>query len=201
MDEIVYRAEKGKPIKLDQSASSDVESQRTGLFNKKTYSKTVSSVISRTQKSLVGYNPVPSDILERNCEHVCRWFNASLNSNPMQQFPQDIIQHNGQQMYDLISYLSGKRPPGQANSKALATANQANAKEALNVLRQQYDDLINYLKVNGAHLNTVRPEYLLHTNDYGKFLKMYPKEENMKPKVVDRIFPYIAMESWLTIFY
>jgi Calponin homology (CH) domain len=42
---------------------------------------------------------------------------------------------------------------------------------------------------------------LLHTNDYTKFLKMYPKEENMKPKVVDRVYPYIAMESWLTIFY
>jgi hypothetical protein len=30
---------------------------------------------------------------------------------------------------------------------------------------------------------------------------MYPKEENMKPKVVERVFPYIAMESWLTLFY
>lgn len=50
-------------------------------------------------------------------------------------------------------------------------------------------------------MNTVRPEYLLNTSDYTKFLKMYPKEENMKPKVVDRVYPYIAMESWLTIFY
>jgi len=55
--------------------------------------------------------------------------------------------------------------------------------------------------VNGAHLNTVRPEYLLNTSDYTKFLKLYPKEENMKPKVVERVYPYIAMESWLTIFY
>jgi len=23
----------------------------------------------------------------------------------------------------------------------------------------------------------------------------------MKPKVVERVFPYIAMESWLTVFY
>lgn len=104
-------------------------------------------------------------------------------------------------MYDLITYLSGKRPPGQASSKAIATANQANAKDALKVLLTQYEELINYLKVNGAHLNTVRPEYLLHTTDYTKFLKMFPKEENMKPKVVERVYPFIAMESWLTVFY
>jgi hypothetical protein len=125
-DEIVYRHEKGKPIKLDQSVSSDIESQKTGGFvaaNPKTYSKQASSVISRTAKSLVGYNPVPSDILEKNCEHVCRWFNASLNTTSMQSFPQDIITQNGAQMYDLITYLSGKRPPGQASQKAIATAN------------------------------------------------------------------------------
>ena len=47
----------------------------------------------------------------------------------------------------------------------------------------------------------MRPEYLLHTTDYTKFLKMFPKEENMKPKVVERVYPFIAMESWLTVFY
>lgn len=52
----------------------------------------------------------------------------------MQAFPQDIITQNGAQMYDLITYLSGKRPPGQASQKAIATANQANAKDALKVL-------------------------------------------------------------------
>jgi hypothetical protein len=69
------------------------------------------------------------------------------------------------------------------------------------VLINQYEELINYLKVNGAHLNTIRPEYLLHTSDYNKFLKLNPKEENMKPKTVERYYPHIAMESWITIFY
>lgn len=209
-DEIVYRYDKGKPIMLDQSAGSDAGSQKSGFSGgnggaggalQRAYSKGGSSIISRTAKSLVGYNPVPSDILERNCEYVCRWFNSSLNSNSMQAFPQDLITQNGTQMYDLITYLSGKRPPGQASSKALAQANQTNAKDMLKVILSQYEELINYLKVNGAHLNTVRPEYLLNTSDYTKFLKLYPKEENMKPKVVERVYPYIAMESWLTVFY
>jgi hypothetical protein len=32
-------------------------------------------------------------------------------------------------------------------------------------------------------------------------LKINPKEENMNPKTVERIFPYIAMDSWVTMFY
>lgn len=39
-----------------------------------------SSVISRTAKSLVGYNPVPIDILEKNCEYAMRWFNATIQT-------------------------------------------------------------------------------------------------------------------------
>lgn len=65
----------------------------------------------------------------------------------------------------------------------------------------QYEELINFLKINGAHLNTVRPEYLLHKDEYSKFLKMYPKEENMKQKTIERVFPYLSAESWITIFY
>jgi hypothetical protein len=65
----------------------------------------------------------------------------------------------------------------------------------------QYEELINFLKVNGAHLNTVRPEYLLSISDYSKYLKLNPKEENMKPKTIDRIFPYIQMDAWMTLFY
>jgi hypothetical protein len=47
----------------------------------------------------------------------------------------------------------------------------------------------------------VRPEYLLGRDEYYKFLKMYPKEENMKQKTIERIFPYLSQESWITIFY
>jgi len=47
----------------------------------------------------------------------------------------------------------------------------------------------------------VRPEYLLSQSDYAKFLKLNPKDENMKPKALDRAFPYLSMESWITLFY
>jgi hypothetical protein len=85
--------------------------------------------------------------------------------------------------------------------KALATATQNNAKDALRVILNQYEEVINYLKVNGAHLNTVRPEYLLAMVDYQKFLKLYPKDDNFKQKTVERVFPYLSAESWVTVLY
>ena len=185
--------------------NSDQESVKTGGYMAgmgRAFSKGgASSVVSRTARSLVGYNPVQMYVLEKNCEYICRWFTKTLNATSMQQFPVDVVTQNGQQIYDLIHYLSGKKPPGQANTKQLTIANQNNAKDVLKVLLTQYEELINFLKINGAHLNTVRPEYLLHKDEYSKFLKMYPKEENMKQKTIERVFPYLSMESWITIFY
>ncbi len=121
-------------------------------------------------------------------------------SSSMQNFPQDIINQNGTQIYELVAFLSGKKPPGQA-PKSIGIGKDANVKDTLKVLVTQYEELINFLKVNGAHLNTVRPEYLLSITDYSKYLKLNPREENMKPKTIDRIFPYISMDAWMTLFY
>jgi hypothetical protein len=83
-----------------------------------------SSVITATANTLLGYNPVPINDLTDNCEYVTRWYNATLqSSNVMSQFPKDIVDANGHQIFDLIAYLSGKRPPCQAQKAAL-TANQ-----------------------------------------------------------------------------
>ena len=204
-DEIDFRVEQGKAIRLiEQVANSDQESVKTGAFMggmPRNFSKGASSVVSRTARSLVGYNPVQPHILEKNCEYICRWFMQTLSATSMQQFPQDVITQNGNQIFELIHYLSGKKPPGQATNKQLTMASTNNAKDYLKVLLTQYEELINHLKINGAHLNTVRPEYLLNKDEYSKFLKMYPKEENMKQKTIERVFPYLSMESWITTFY
>ncbi len=70
----------------------------------------------------------------------------------------------------------------------IATANQPNAKDALKVLLNQYEELINYLKINGAHLNTIRAEYLFQTTDYQNFLQINPKEEKSQRPLIE-FFP------------
>lgn len=117
-EEIDYDYERGKPIRLIQDAASDRETRITGLAPK---AKTAgSSVMTATAKTLLGYNPVPMANLEQNCDFIQRWYNSTLeSSNTMQQFPMDVIMMNGSQIYDLVHYLSGKRPPGQASKAAL----------------------------------------------------------------------------------
>jgi len=88
----------------------------------KAFSKTgASSVISRTAKSLVGFNPVPVQMLEKNCEYVCRWYQATMQSSSLASFPTDVINQHGQHIFDLVAYLSGKKPPGQASKQNLAS--------------------------------------------------------------------------------
>lgn len=95
-------------------------------------------------------------------------------------------------------YLSGKKAPGNIKNQANTSMNK---KDALKSLVTQYEELINFLKVNGAHLNTVRPEYLLSFSDYNKFLKQNPSQGDLKQKTLERMFPYLSAESWITLFY
>src|SRR3569833_3773059 len=89
-EEISLEVVPGKPRMIIQDSSSDHESGKTGLPGKAFSKGGASSVISRTARSIVGYNPVPVYILERNCEYVSRWFNATLHTTTMSNFPYDI---------------------------------------------------------------------------------------------------------------
>jgi hypothetical protein len=206
-DEIAFYNNPGKPIRIENEyhSNSDDESSPMNGGRVRTMSKNskggTNTNITRTANSLIGYSPVPFDMLEMNTEFVTRWFNNTMQSPAMQSFPQDVVMQNGSQIFDLIAFLSGKKAPGQATPKQLTLAAHANAKDALKVILTQYEDLINFLKVNGAHLNTVRPEYLLSLADYFKFTKLFPKDDTLKPKTIERVFPYQQTDAWVTVFY
>lgn len=77
-----------------------MESAKTGggvlaAFGGKQFSKGASSVMSRTAKSLVGYNPVDQGLLQRNCLYITKWFTNTISQNSMQNFPQDVVTQNG----------------------------------------------------------------------------------------------------------
>ena len=98
----------------------------------------------------------------------------------------------------MILYLSGKKAPGNLANQP---NNAANKKDALKSLVTKYEELINFLKVYYAHLNTERSEYLLSLRNYNKFVKLNPSQGDLKPKTLERIFPYLSIESWITLFY
>jgi hypothetical protein len=59
-------------------------------------------------------------------------------------------------------------------------------------------------QLNGAHLNTVRPEYLLSWEEFKKFIKLRPKEISSKlqrENNMQNFFLYVQNDAWITLFY
>jgi len=75
-------------------------------------------------------------------------------------------------MFDLLSFLTGK------SSYAYKATVETSMKriERAEHLFKQYDEMVRVLKVEGALLNHIRPEYLLSYPDYLAWLKIQPKE-------------------------
>ncbi len=67
---------------------------------------------------------------------------------------------------------------------------------------KQYDDLIRFLKENGALLNTIRPYLLLSFSDYQLYCKTtsadYPC---VQQKFNELAFTYLSNDAWIQLFY
>jgi hypothetical protein len=71
---------------------------------------------------------------------------------------------------------------------------------------EQYYELIKMLKIEGAHLNHIRPEYLLSFSDLNMYLGNLPPEKSKfyMPsllKINSGLYNYLSMESWITLLY
>ena len=155
-----------------------------------------SSVVSQGMMSMVGYNPVPPAMLERSLDFLARWLNHVVLTNPVNKLPDDFIATNGAQLYEIITVLSGgKSPPGQVKLAGVP------AKEHTKLILKQYTELLAWLKAGGALLNTIRPEFLLSISDYSRYLKSTPELLQFRPRQIERRWPYLSMDSWVTLLY
>mgnify|MGYP000857372246 FL=1 len=62
------------------------------------------------------------------------------------------------------------------------------------------------LKIEGAQLNHIRPEYLLSFSDLNIYLSNLPAEKSkfFMPsllKINNSLFNYLSLESWITLLY
>lgn len=116
----------------------------------------------------------------------------------LSKFPQDVLENNGAQLFELITYLTGKAPPGKA-----ALAGITKKAEKVQILHKQYDDLIRSLKENGALLNTIRPEYLLKSHEYNLYSKANAGSTLLPSmiKLSENKFAYLSTDAWITMFY
>ena len=149
-------------------------------------------------RALLGYDPIPKNLLEKSADHILRWLNHNALNSPIQSFPGDVINNNGAQIFELLTFLVGKFP----NFKEKIELNMKRG-EKVQKLMKQYQDLLLYLKQNGALLNTIRPQYLMTYQDYNFFIKTQPIEfvNPSSLKLSENKFNYLSMDSWITLFY
>lgn len=73
-------------------------------------------------------------------------------------------------------------------------------------LFNQYNELVKMLKIEGAQLNHIRPEYLLSFSDLNLYLANLPAEKSKfyMPsllKINTGLYNYLSLESWITLLY
>ena len=193
-DEVRLEVSGNGAVRLVQEVESDAEvaSEKGKSMGFRTSGG--SSVVSRSAKSIIGFNPIPQPMLEKSLEFLGRWFSHNTLSAPVNKLPDDFIASHGAQVYEIIHSLTGKFPPGQVKSHSLPP------RELTKQLLSQYSQLITYLKSNGALLNTIRPEYLLSLQDFSRYLKTSSGLQ-LKPRQIERRWPYLSMDAWITLLY
>lgn len=148
---------------------------------------------------MLGYSPIPMDLVERNKQYAAKWMNNFLPTLNLYSFPESVIELDGQPMIDFVGFISGK--------SGLSLGDRAYKKaDRINSILKQYDDLIRMLKGEGALLNHIRPYHLLNFNDLNFTLKGLSHEEidHIHPSVLritNERFNYISSEAWCTLFY
>lgn len=117
---------------------------------------------------------------------------------PIQSFPNDVITNDGGPIFDLIFYLTNRQLPLRGKFDQITKKS-----EKLPLLLKQYEELLRYLKENGALLNNIRPQYLLSFSDYHIYIKSQ-KNEHFSPaclRLSESKFYYLSTDSWIALFY
>lgn len=202
--EYTIQADDNKPPQLIESLNtSEDEELKTprpvaGNNRGSIQNRGTSVASTKSNKSVLGFDPISKNMLDKSCEVLLRWLNhTALNLN-IQNFPSDFIQYNGAHVFELINFLTGKN---------LSFKEKIDSKwkrsDKIAALLRQYQQLIKYLKEEGALLNTIRPQYLLSYLDYNAFLKTQ-SHDNLSAsaiKVTENRFNYISADSWITLIY
>ncbi|XP_049622847.1 cilia- and flagella-associated protein 47 [Suncus etruscus] len=101
-------------------------------------------------------------------------------------------------IYDSILHLSGIMPPGIDSKQSLPVNRTAKVVQ----LYSQHSSLLNFLKIHGACISHVQPEFLLEPEDYDLWLKLIssnypiPNNPSMLPKRHSVIIEKSKFELW-----
>lgn len=145
----------------------------------------------------LGFSPIPFDLLKDHCDVINYWLRENIPGIGISQFPEDVINEGGKQLFETIEFLTKK-------NYGAALKFKPEEKLAVKVAKQSktYSTLIKTLMEQGAYLNHIRPEFLLAFQELGYFLRS-EKVENAHPvteKLKENQYRYLSMLSWSIMF-
>lgn len=164
---------------------------------------------SVSHQSVAGYGGQDTS----QAEFLMRWMNANVLKNHMDHFPQDLVHSNGRYLYEMIEFLSGKTVPNKGGagrgadgtSSSFRTTDRGGKgknREMVKIsgLLTQYDQLLLFLKNNGALLASVRPEHFLSCDQYLRYMQANsgtPLSGAQRRHVEKQFYPR-SMDAWLS---
>ena len=113
-------------------------------------------------------------MIDQSREAIKTWMNGNVLQNNIPSFPESVVENNGAQIFELLAFIAGSKNTTQF--KAQIEKSMKRSERAM-VLFKQYDDLLRFLKMEGAFLNHTRPQYLLSYGEYVSYIKQRPKED------------------------
>jgi len=164
----------------------------------------VSSVVTSTKAgNIIGYQRISTKVLNHTCKYLKKYLNLVLPPNlALNEFPQDLIRDNGETLYDFICIYTGKTIP----FKTLQT--EEDYSQRINNIRNQFQEIIRNLQMEGALLNTVVPEFLMDFKHYYKYIQNHPETDRLlqtnwqsNKKRLKRAWAYLNKEMWITLIY
>lgn len=156
-----------------------------------------SSIVVDKKENLVKMVPCQSSALTDNyqlgakeraeCEFIKNWLNWELNMG-VKEFPTCLIQSEGELFYRMVTRM--------ANSELIRRFEPSDSQNFSHNIYSYYSESIRVLKMEGAFLNQIRPEFLLPFKDYQVCLAS-------KCMVVqsEGSFQALSVLSWMVLFY
>jgi len=127
----------------------------------------------------------------RSLRRLMKFLNHTVLATPVDDLIKSIMLSNGSLVYDIIQTLSGKKAPGRLKQLPHVKRELAIA------VRDQYAQLLTFLKSYGALLNEVTPDILLRYDEY----RALPSLSNGGKRLSESQFRYQNTSLWCTIIY